>query len=58
MMTPHVFKTYTLLEKDFYPMNVEFFTERSFVYYADRAMLFLYTVDVLRVNCSRALPTL
>jgi hypothetical protein len=55
---PHVFKTYALLKKDFYPMNVEFFTERSFVCYADRTMLLLYTVAVLRMNCSCTLPTL
>jgi hypothetical protein len=39
MMTSNDFLAYVFAGNDSYPMNVEFYTERNFVGYADRIML-------------------
>jgi hypothetical protein len=56
MMTFNDLKAYVFAEKDSYPMNFGFSSERNFVGYSDKIML--YTVAVLRVIRPRALPTL
>jgi hypothetical protein len=58
MMTFNDLKAYVFAEKDSYPMNFGFSTERNFVGYSNKIMLLLYTVAVLRVIRPRASPTL